>query len=155
SFFLWSTIPDQELLDLAIRGELGNAETLRAQVERMLADPRSGTLASDFMNQWLDMRRLEEVDPDREIFPYASGSGDPREDYLTELTLLARSIFDEDRSILDLMTAKHTYLNERVALLYGITDVKGDRFQRVELEDSARWGLLGKGAVLMAAAYPN
>src|SRR5690606_21942308 len=73
----------------------------------------------------------------------------------TELTLFAKSIFDEDRSIVELMTAKHTYLNERVALLYGITDVKGDRFRRVELEDSARWGLLGKGAVLMAAAYPN
>ncbi len=155
SFFLWKSIPDDELLDLAIRGKLSDTETLRAQVDRMLKDPRSETLASDFMHLWLDMRRLEEVDPDREIFPYASGRGDPREDYLTELTLFAKSIFDEDRSIVELMTAKHTYLNERVALLYGITDVKGDRFRRVELEDSARWGLLGKGAVLMAAAYPN
>ena len=155
SFFLWSTIPDDELLDLAIRGELSEPDTLRAQVERMLKDPRAETLASNFVHLWLDMRRLEEVDPDREIFPYASGRGDPRGDYLTELTLFVKSIFDEDRSVLDLMTAKHTYLNERVALLYGITDVKGDRFRRVELEDPKRWGLLGKGAVLMAAAYPN
>src|SRR5690606_40414399 len=90
-----------------------------------------------------------------EIFPYASGRGDPREDYLTELTLFAKSVFDENRSVVDLRTASHTYLNERVALLYGITDVKGDRFRRVELEDSTRGGRLGKGAVLMAAAYPN
>ena len=155
SFFLWNTIPDDELLDLAIRGELGNERTLAAQVERMLADPRAATLASNFMHQWLDLKRLEEVDPDRSIFPYASGRGDPREDYLTEITLFANSIFSEDRSVLELMTAKHTYLNERVALLYGVRDVKGDQFRRVELEDSTRWGLLGKGAVLMAAAYPN
>ncbi len=155
SFFLWSSIPDEELLGLALRGELGDADTLRAQVERMLKDPRAGMLAQNFMSLWLDMGRLEEVDPDRDIFPYASGRGDPREDYLTELTLFGQSIFDEDRSVVELMTAKHTYLNERVALLYGITDVKGDRFRRVELEDPTRWGLLGKGAVLMAAAYPN
>jgi hypothetical protein len=88
------------------------------------------------------MRRLEEVEPDRAIFPYASGRGDPREDYLTELKLFAKSIFEEDRSIAEFLTAKHTYLNERIALLYGITDVKGDRFRRVELTDSTRWGLL-------------
>ena len=155
SFFLWSSIPDDELLGLAIRGELGDPDTLREQVARMLKDPRTEMLASNFVHMWLDMRRLEEVDPDREIFPYASGRGDPRDDYLTELTLFANSIFDEDRSVLDLMTARHTYLNERVALLYGIMDVKGDEFRRVELEDPVRWGLLGKGAVLMAAAYPN
>src|SRR5690606_15750584 len=135
SFFLWSSIPDDELLGLAIRGELGDPDTLRGQVERMLKDPRAEMLARDFVNMWLDLRRLEEVDPDREIFPYASGRGDPRADYLTELTLFSKSIFDEDRSVLDLMTARHTYLNERVALLYGITNVKGDEFRRVELED--------------------
>ena len=155
SFFLWNTIPDEELLDLAMRGELGNSDMLKAQVERMLADPRAATLASNFIYQWLDMKRLEEVDPDRSIFPYASGRGDPRPDYLTELELFAHSIFEEDRSIVDFLDAPHTYVNERVALLYGIKHVKGDRFRRVELDDSARWGLLGKGAVLMAAAYPN
>ena len=121
----------------------------------MLKDPRAETLASNFVFHWLDLKRLEEVEPDTSIFPYASGRGDPREDYLTELALFAKSIFDEDRSVVEFMTAKHTYLNERIALLYGINSVKGDRFQRVELEDSTRWGLLGKGAILMAAAYPN
>ena len=155
SFFLWNTIPDDELRDLAVRGELGDEKVLRQQVERMLKDPRAETLASNFVFHWLDLKRLEEVEPDTSIFPYASGRGDPRADYLTELELFAKSLFDEDRSVVDFMTAKHTYLNERVALLYGINSVKGDRFQRVELEDSTRWGLLGKGAILMAAAYPN
>jgi hypothetical protein len=155
SFFLWNTIPDDELRELAVRGELGDERVLRAQVERMLKDPRAQTLASNFVFHWLDLKRLEEVEPDTSIFPYASGRGDPREDYLTELELFAQSIFEEDRSVVDFMTAKHTYVNERVALLYGINSVKGDRFQRIELDDSTRWGLLGKGAVLMAAAYPN
>jgi hypothetical protein len=128
---------------------------LDAQIDRLLADPRSETLASNFVYQWLDMRRLDEVVPDRDVFPYASGLGDPREDYLTELELFADSIFRENRSVADLLSADHTYLNERTALNYGITTVKGDRFQRVTLDDTARFGLLGKGAVLMAAAYPN
>ncbi len=155
SFFLWNTIPDDELRELAVRGELGDERVLRAQVERMLKDPRAATLASNFVYHWLDLKRLEEVEPDVSIFPYASGSGDPREDYLTELALFAKSLFDEDRSVVEFMTAKHTFVNERVALLYGINSVKGDRFRRIELEDSTRWGLLGKGAILMAAAYPN
>jgi Protein of unknown function (DUF1592)/Protein of unknown function (DUF1588)/Protein of unknown function (DUF1585)/Protein of unknown function (DUF1587)/Protein of unknown function (DUF1595) len=155
SFFLWNSIPDDELLDLAADNRLSEPGTLDAEVARMLADPRSETLASNFVHQWLDMKRLDEVVPDRVVFPNASGAGDPRADFLTELTLFSKSIFDEDRSVLDLMTASHTYLNERIALHYGITTIKGDRFRRVELEDSARWGLLGKGAVLMAAAYPN
>ncbi len=146
SFFLWSTIPDDELLDLATRGELHQEDVLREQVTRMLKDPRSEALAGDFVFHWLNMRRLEEVDPDRAIFPYASGSGDPRDDYLTELRLFTKNIFDEDRSVVDLLSAKDTYLNERVALLYGITSVKGDQFRRVELKESRRWGLLGKGA---------
>ena len=155
SFFLWNSIPDDELLDLAIAGELSEPAILEAEIERMLADPRSETLASNFMHQFLDMKRLDEVVPDRDVFPYASGVGDPRDDYLTELTLFSDSIFRADRSVLDLLSADHTYVNERAALNYGITTVKGDRFQRVELEDSARFGLLGKGAVLMASAYPN
>jgi mono/diheme cytochrome c family protein len=155
SFFLWNTIPDDELRDAAARGELRDERALRAQVERMLRDERAGTLASNFVFQWLDMARLEEVEPDRAVFPYAAGAGDPRADYLKELELFARSLFDEDRSVLEFLTAKHTYVNERVALLYGIDHVKGEWFQRVELADSPRWGLLGKGAILMAAAYPN
>jgi hypothetical protein len=155
SFFLWNTIPDDELLQLAIDGRLKQPGVLEKQVARMLADPRSITLASNFVHQWLDMKRLDEIVPDSAVFPYASGRSDPRDDFRTELTLFADSLFKEDRSVVDLLSAKHTFLNERVALHYGITDVKGDRFRRVELGQSARWGLLGKGAVLMAAAYPN
>jgi mono/diheme cytochrome c family protein len=155
SFFLWNSIPDEELLQLGISGKLSDPAVLDKQVRRMLADRRSITLASNFLHQWLDMKRLDEIVPDSAVFPYASGRSDPREDFRTELTLFADSLFREDRSVIDLLRAKHTFLNERIALHYGITDVKGDRFQRVELEQSARWGLLGKGAVLMAAAYPN
>ncbi len=155
SFFLWNTIPDDELLRLATAGRLDQPAVLDRQVRRMLADPRSITLADNFLPQWLDMKRLDEIVPDQAVLPYASGRADPRDDFRTELALFADSIFREDRSVVDLLRASHTYLNERVALHYGITDVKGDRFRRVELPQSARWGLLGKGAVLMAAAYPN
>jgi mono/diheme cytochrome c family protein len=155
SCFLWNSIPDDELLDLAIKNKLNDPATLDKQVVRMMADPRSKTLASNFVFQWLDMTRLDAVVPDFDVFPYASGRMDPRQDFRTELTLFADSIFREDRNVVDLLRASHTYLNERLALQYGITDVKGDEFRRVELKDSARWGLLGKGAILMAAAYPN
>jgi mono/diheme cytochrome c family protein len=155
SFFIWNSIPDDELLDLAAKNKLSEPSTLDKQVKRLLADPRSVTLASNFVHQWLEMKRLDEIVPDSNVFPYASGRGDPREDFRTELTLFSDSIFREDRSVVDLLRASHSYLNERLALHYGITDVKGDHFRKVELKDSVRWGLLGKGAVLMAAAYPN
>jgi mono/diheme cytochrome c family protein len=155
SFFLWNTVPDDELLDLASKNKLSDSATLEKQVKRMLADPRSITLGSNFVQQWLEMKKLDEIVPDFNVFPYASGRADPREDFKTELTLFSDSIFREDRSVVDLLRANHTYVNERLALHYGITDVKGDRFQRVELKQSVRWGLLGKGAILMAAAYPN
>jgi mono/diheme cytochrome c family protein len=155
SFFLWNSIPDDELLDLAVRNKLSDPAALGRQVQRMLADPRSRSLAGNFLFQWLDMKRLDDVVPDNDVFPYASGRMDPRQDFRTELAMFADSVFREDRSVVDLLRARHTYLNERIALHYGITDVKGDQFRRVELPDSVRWGLLGKGAILMAAAYPN
>jgi len=155
SFFLWNSIPDDELLDVAIKNKLSDPATLDKQVVRLLADPRSKTLASNFVFQWLDMTRLDAVVPDNDVFPYASGRMDPRNDFRTELTLFSDSIFREDRNVVDLLRASHTYLNERIALQYGLTDVKGDQFRRVELKDSVRWGLMGKGAILMAAAYPN
>ena len=155
SFFLWNSIPDDELLNLASKNKLSDPATLNMQVKRMLADPRSRTLASDFVFQWLDMNKLDEIVPDRDVFPYASGFLDPRQDFRTELKLFSDSIFREDHSVVDLLRSSHTYVNERLALQYGINDIKGDEFRRVELKDSARWGLLGKGAVLMAAAYPN
>src|SRR5262249_595028 len=113
SFFLWNTIPDEELLDLAIKGRLSDPSVLAKAVVRMLADPRSVTLASNFVHQWLDMKRLNEIVPDSDVFPYASGRSDPRADFREELTLFADSIFRENRSVVDLLKASHTFLNER------------------------------------------
>ncbi|MBN1237300.1 MAG: DUF1592 domain-containing protein, partial [Gammaproteobacteria bacterium] len=162
SFFLWSSIPDDELLDLAEQGRLSEPGVLDAQVRRMLADERARVLVTDFAFQWLDIAMLDDVVPDPQIFPHAASAGsprgeqgDPREAYEQELSLFLASILLEDRSVLDLLDARHTYLNETVALLYGIDGVRGDQFRRVELEDSVRFGLLGKGAVLMATSYPN
>ena len=152
SFFLWSTLPDDELLGLATQNKLHEPQVLAAQVHRMLADPRSITLSTNFAFQWLGLDRLAEIQPDPNIFPYA---GDPRPDYLTEMKLFVDSIFREDHDVMDLLTANYTFVNERLALDYGINDVRGDQFRRVTLKDSNRWGLLGKGGVLMATAYPN
>jgi len=155
SFFLWSSIPDRELLDLAIAGELSDLDTFDAQIERMIADPRSSTLASNFAYQWLELSKLDEINPDGGFFPYAFGAGDLRPDFKRELELFIDSIIREDQSVMALLTADYSFLNERLALHYGIRNVKGNRFRRVELADSSRWGLLGKGGILMSAAYPN
>jgi Protein of unknown function (DUF1587)./Protein of unknown function (DUF1592)./Protein of unknown function (DUF1595)./Protein of unknown function (DUF1588)./Protein of unknown function (DUF1585). len=155
SFFLWRSIPDEELLSVAAAGRLRDRAELERQVRRMLADPRAATLASDFAFQWLDIGKLDEIDPDPRVFPHASGQGDLRADMREELRLFVESIFREDRNVVDLLTADHTFLNERLALHYGIRTVKGDRFRRVKLENSARFGLLGKGAILMITSYPN
>ncbi len=153
SFFLWSSVPDEELLRAAQKGELRDSAGLTAQVRRMLADPRSQSLASNFAFQWLNMAKLGEIQPDVALFPNLNG--DIRNDYREELRLFVDSVFRENRSVLELLSADYTYLNERVALLYGIRDVKGDHFRRVQLTDSKRFGLLGKGAVLMVTSYPN
>ena len=155
SFFLWSSLPDEELLKFAINGQLSDPVVLEAQVRRMLADPKSASLASNFAYQWLELAKLDEISPDRNVFPYASGSGDLRNDFIKEIELFVDSVFREDASIMALLDAEYTYLNERLALHYGINDVRGNRFRRVELLDSSRYGLLGKGAVLMSTAYPN
>jgi len=155
SFFLWSSIPDRELLDLAIAGELSEPEILDAQIDRMIANPRSTTLASNFAYQWLELSKLDEINPDGGIFPYAFGAGDLRPDFKRELELFIDSVIREDQSVLALLTADYSYLNERLALHYGIRNIKGNRFRRVDLADSTRWGLLGKGGILMSAAYPN
>ena len=152
SFFLWSTVPDDELLNLATRNTLHDPQVLAAQVHRMLADSKSITLSTNFAFQWLGLDRLAEIQPDPNIFPYA---GDPRPDYLMEMKLFVDSIFREDHDVMDLLTANYTFVNERLALDYGINDVRGDQFRRVTLTDSNRWGLLGKGGILMATAYPN
>ena len=155
SFFLWSSLPDEELLELAIAGDLSEPEILETQVRRMLADPKSQTLASNFTYQWLELAKLDEISPDRFIFPYAAGAGDLRLDFVKEIELFVDSVFREDNSVLALLNADYSYLNERLALHYGINTVRGNRFRRVTLADSSRHGLLGKGGILMATAYPN
>jgi hypothetical protein len=155
SFFLWSTIPDDELLTLADEGRLSDEDVLASQVTRMLQDPKAEPLASNFAYQWLKLAKLDEINPDGAIFPYAYGAGDLRPDFKKEIELFIDSVIREDGSVTDLLSASYSYLNERLALHYGIHDVKGNRFRRVELEDSKRWGLLGKGGILMTSAYPN
>jgi len=153
SFFLWSSIPDAELLQIAADDGLQDPAVLERQVRRMLADPRSTSLATNFAYQWLALGELDEIDPDPVAF--TDVHRDIRELFAEEAQLFVDSIFREDRSVLDLLTADHTYLNEDLALHYGINSVRGTRYRRVELADENRWGLLGKGGVLMVSSYPN
>ncbi len=153
SFFLWSSIPDAELLDLAEAGKLHEDAVLAGQVERMLSDPRAETLASNFASQWLNLAKLDEIDPDPALFRDV----DPRvrNMFRREIELLAGDVFLGNKPVTELLTADYSYLNESLALHYGINTVKGDEYRRVELEDEQRHGLLGKGAILMASSYPD
>ena len=153
SFFLIGRAPDDELLAVAERGTLRTPPVLEAQVRRLLADPRSESLVSSFAFQWLKMRALEEIDPDPIIFPNFDDS--LRSAFRQEMELFVSSVLREDRSVMDLLTANHTFVNERLALHYGIPNVRGDRFRRITLTDQNRWGLLGKGAVLLTTSYAN
>jgi mono/diheme cytochrome c family protein len=160
SFFLWSSLPDETLLKVASESRLRNPEVLTTQVSRMLADPRARSLSDDFAFQWLHVAKLDEITPDRGQFPQASGLLDPRGLFKEELRLFIDSVLRPapsgvERSVLDLLMADYTFLNERLAMLYGIETVKGSHFRRVTIEDKARQGLLGKGAILMLTAYPN
>jgi uncharacterized protein DUF1592/uncharacterized protein DUF1588/uncharacterized protein DUF1585 len=155
SFFLWSSLPDEELLKVASDKRLSNPDVLAAQVSRMLADRRAESLSDDFAFQWLHLSKLDEITPDRAQFPHASGLLDPRGMFKEELRLFVDSVLRSDQSVRDLLTANYTFLNERLAMHYGIETVKGAQFRRVTLENTARHGLLGKGAILMLTAYPN
>jgi mono/diheme cytochrome c family protein len=155
AFFLWSSLPDDELLGLAESSRLSRPEVLEAQVKRMLADERAESLVENFAFQWLDVSKLDEIVPDRGQFPQASGILDPRELMKEELRLFIDSVLRSERSVVELLTADYTFLNERLAMHYGIETVKGARFRQVTLPDESRHGLLGKGAVLMLTSYPN
>ena len=156
---LWSSLPDDELLAVAERGELRKPGVLEQQVRRMLADPRAQTLAADFAFQWLGMKKLVDIEPDPAVFPYAANhrdiDGDIRHEFREELRLFVDSILRGNRPATELLTANYSFLNEPLALHYGIKDVKGDQYRRVTLPDTSRHGLLGKAAVLMVTSYPN
>src|SRR5882757_2107317 len=153
SFFLWKRAPDDELLKLAKKGELLRPSVLDAQVRRMLAAPQAETLVTDFAFRWLDLLEVDKFEWDKQIFP--EFSAELRQDVATEIDLFLRSILLEDKNVEDLLTADYTFLNERLARHYGIKTVPGAQFRRVHLEDENRYGLLGKGAVLLHTSYGN
>ena len=155
SFFLWSSIPDDTLLQLAQSHELSKPAVLRQQVQRMLADSRASALTANFAGQWLGLRNLAAHAPVVDQFP--DFDDNLRQAFRREVELLFQSLLDENRSVLDLLTADYTFVNERLADFYGIPGVKGSYFRRVKLDasESARWGLLGKGAVLTISSQPG
>ena len=153
SYFLWSTMPDDELMDTARKGMLRTPAVLEAQVRRMLNDPRSAALAANFAGQWLEVRRLESIVKDRDRFP-------DFEDYLRmsmlkETELFFEFVMRQDRSVLDLIDGKYTFLNERLALHYGMKGIKGAEFRKVDLTGTGRSGILTQASVLTVSAYPN
>jgi mono/diheme cytochrome c family protein len=154
SFFLWSSIPDDELLDTAIQGKLRTPGMLERQVRRMLADERSETLVSNFAGQWLYLRNLASSNPDMRLF--AGFDDNLRQAFRRETELFFSSIMRDDRNVLELLSANYTFLNERLAKHYGIPNVYGSRFRKVELGDGAhRGGLLGQGSILTVTSYAN
>ena len=153
SFFLWSSIPDEELVDVAARGELGDDAVLEAQVARMLRDPRSDALLDNFFGQWLLLRNVGSAAPDPDAFlDFDENLRDAME---RETELFVESQVRDDRSLLDLLRADYTFMNERLARHYGVPKVYGNHFRRVSTVGTPRSGLLGQGSILTATSYPN
>jgi hypothetical protein len=153
SFFLWSSIPDDQLLDAATQGRLSRPAVLEQQVRRMLADPRARALVDNFASQWLLLRNLKNHIPNPGDFP--NFDNELRAAFRTETELFFQSVVREDRSVLDLLNADYTYANERLARHYGIPNVYGSHFRRVRVPQEERRGLLGQGSVLTVTSYPN
>ncbi|MGL4399684.1 MAG: DUF1592 domain-containing protein [Luteolibacter sp.] len=154
SFFLWSSIPDEKLIALAERGELRQPAVIKAQVARMLADPRSFALVTNFASQWLHLRNLDSVQPDLRLFP--DFDDNLREAMRRETELFFGSILSENRPLVELLTSRHTYLNERLAKHYGISGVSGNRFRKIELaDDGKRGGILRQASILSVTSYAN
>jgi mono/diheme cytochrome c family protein len=153
SFFLWSSIPDDELLNLAVAGRLRDARVLEAQVKRMIADERADSLMTEFVGQWLQLRNLDKVTPDILMFP--DFDDNVRQAFRRETELFFTSVVRENRSVLDLLDADYTFVNERLARHYGIKGVYGSRFRRVVLTDPNRRGLLGHGSFLSLTSAAN
>ncbi|HTY50233.1 MAG TPA: DUF1592 domain-containing protein [Steroidobacteraceae bacterium] len=152
SYFLWAGPPDDELIKVAAAGQLHQPAVLDREVHRMLEDPRAHTLVTDFAFEWLNIAGLDLVDPDTNLFPQFTADLIPA--FKKEIELFIGSVFDSDASVMDLLTSNRTYLNERLAIHYGIHDVRGGEFRPVTVDDHRR-GLLGKGAVLMTTSYAN
>ncbi len=153
SYFLWSSAPDDELLNLANEGKLKDRNVLRQQVQRMLADTRSEALAQNFAGQWLYLRNLRDAQPD--VFTYPNFDDNLLQSMRRETELFFGSVVREDRNVLDLLQANYTYVDERLARHYGIPNVEGNRFRRVTLTDPNRFGLLGQGSILTVTSYAN
>ncbi|HEY2842924.1 MAG TPA: DUF1592 domain-containing protein, partial [Bryobacteraceae bacterium] len=155
SFFLWSSIPDDQLLTLASQNKLHDPAILEQQVKRMLADPRSDELVQNFAGQWLNLRGLQSQSPTVSIFP--DFDDNLRQALRTETEMFVGSVVHEDRSVIDLMDGDYTYVNERLAKHYGMPDIYGSRFRRVTLgqEFDMRRGLLGKGSILAISSHPE
>jgi hypothetical protein len=153
SFFLWSSIPDDELLNAAAQGKLKTAAALDQQVKRMLADPKAEALVQNFAGQWLYLRNLKNQIPNSLEFP--DFDDNLRQALQRETELFFGSIIQEDRNVLDLMTADYTFVNERLAKHYGIPNVYGSHFRRVAVTDDARKGLLGQGSILMVTSHTD
>src|SRR5262249_49727595 len=148
-----SSIPDQELLHLAEAGQLRDHEVLRQQVRRMLLDTRSKALIDNFFGQWLLLRSVPTTLPDTRTFPDFDDS--LKNAMEGEMQIFLESMLHEDRSVIELLSANYTFVNERLARHYGIPNVYGGRFRRVTLSDPNRWGLLGKASLLLVTSYPN
>ncbi len=153
SYFLWSSMPDDELFDLAAAGKLQDTRVLQQQVDRMLKDPRADALVDNFASQWLNLSNLVEVQPDKELFP--EFTPELRRDMVTETKLFARAVFREDRSLLDFLDADFTFVNERLAKHYGIPGVKGPQMRRVSLPGGQRAGVLTHASILTLTSNPN
>jgi len=154
SFFLWSSIPDDELLDVAIQGRLNHPDVLKQQVRRMIADSRSAAFTENFAGQWLFLRNLPLAGPSQSVFP--DFDDNLRQAMRRETELFFDSIVREDRNAVDLLRADYTFLNERLALHYGVRTVKGSDFRRYTWDSkSVRGGLLGQGSILTVTSYPD
>jgi len=153
SFFLWSSIPDEELLKLAIDGKLHQPAILERQTRRMLADPKSRSLVTNFANQWLFLRELKNANPDVTIFP--DFDDNLRQAFQRETEMLFDSVVREDRSVIDLLDSDYTFVNERLARHYGIPNIYGPDFRRVPVPNDARRGLLGHGSLQLVTSNPN
>ncbi|HEX4273787.1 MAG TPA: DUF1592 domain-containing protein [Bryobacteraceae bacterium] len=153
AYFLWSSLPNEELIAVANQGKLRDAAVLRQQVERLLANPRSEALAKNFATQWLHLRGLTDANPD--VYLYPNSDDNLLQSMLRETELLFDSIVREDRSVVDLLTANYTFVDERLAKHYGIPNIQGNRFRRVSLTDENRFGLLGQGSVLTVTSASN